>query len=211
MEPAVGGHRAAAVRPGLPVEVGERAAGLAHQDVERREIPQRHLGLGGDVDGALGHQAVGPEVAVAAHPPHGVGEIDEPLPQAQLPQPVEAGERQARRPDVGDTGGTDMRRVAAAERRESALAVAGPPAPLQRGRAHHADDRDAVVQQRDQRRPHRHAADEVLGAVDRVDHPLPAGENRCATELFAEYRIVWPLLPPARLAQRGFHRVGRRR
>ena len=72
--------------------------------------------------------------------------------------------------------------------REGALARAGPPTALQRGRAHHTDDRNAVVEQRDQGRPHRHAADEVLGAVDRVDHPLPARENRCAAELFAEHR-----------------------
>ena len=47
------------------------------------------------------------------------------------------------------------------------------------------------VGQREQGRPHRHAADEVLGAVDRVDDPAPvAAGRRVVAELLAEQRVV---------------------
>ena len=49
---------------GGAVQAGERPTRLAHQDVEGREIPYRYLRLGGDVGRALGHQAIGQEVAV---------------------------------------------------------------------------------------------------------------------------------------------------
>ena len=50
------------------------------------------------------------------------------------------------------------------------------------------------------------SADEILGAVDGVEHPLAAGENRCATELFAEHDVVRPPLGQ-RLAEHGLHRA----
>ena len=53
------------------------------------------------------------------------------------------------------------------------MPVRRPPAALQLRRRHHAEHDLVVDDQRDQRRPDRHAADEVLGAVDRVDHPAP--------------------------------------
>ena len=61
------------------------------------------------------------------------------------------------------------------------------------GRADDADDGHAVVEQRDQRRPDGDAPDEVLGAVDRIQHPLPTLENRGATELFAEHGVTGPM------------------
>ena len=61
---AVGGQRVAAPRAVGAVEGGEPAAGLAHDDVERGHVVDLELGLGGEVDGALGEQHVGPEVAV---------------------------------------------------------------------------------------------------------------------------------------------------
>ena len=54
------------MRAGGAVQAGERPTRLAHQDVESREIPYRYLRLGGDVGRALGHQAIGQEVAVGA-------------------------------------------------------------------------------------------------------------------------------------------------
>ena len=54
------------MRAGGAVQAGERPTRLAHQDVEGREIPYRYLRLGGDVGRALGHQAIGQEVAVGA-------------------------------------------------------------------------------------------------------------------------------------------------
>ena len=55
--------------PSLAVQRRERAAGLADDHVERGHVVDLELGLGGDVDGALGHQHVGPEVAVRAGAP----------------------------------------------------------------------------------------------------------------------------------------------
>jgi hypothetical protein len=68
------------MRSGAAIEAAERPARLTHQNVERRQVPQFHLGLHCDVDGALGNQAVGPEVAVATHPPHRVGQGHEARP-----------------------------------------------------------------------------------------------------------------------------------
>ena len=65
-------------------EVGEPAAGLPHDDVERGEVPDRHLGLAGDVDRALGQQHVAPEVAVGAGPPDRAGEVEEAVEAAPL-------------------------------------------------------------------------------------------------------------------------------
>ena len=45
VQDAVGGQRAAAARAGRPGEVGEPAAGLPDDHVERGEVPERHLGL----------------------------------------------------------------------------------------------------------------------------------------------------------------------
>ena len=59
-------------------------------------------------------------------------------------------------------------------------------------RGGHAADDDLVVDhQRDQGRPHRHAADEVLGAVDRVDHPAPLAVAGRAL-LLAEHGVARP-------------------
>ena len=43
---------------GLTGQIREGAAGLADQDVQRGQVPQRDLGFGRDVDRSLGHQAV---------------------------------------------------------------------------------------------------------------------------------------------------------
>ena len=45
-----------------------------------------------------------------------------------------------------------------------------------RGCADHADDGTPSTSSAIRVAPHGHPADEVLGAVDRVDHPLPSGE-----------------------------------
>ena len=127
--------------PGVPSRLGERAAGLAHQDVERRQVPQRHLGFGGDVDRALGEQAVRAEVAVGAYPPHRVGEFDEAVAQPQRRPARQARERQARRLRGRSTEDTEMRRARHRANDVNAPSPrAGPPSALQRGRADHSDD-----------------------------------------------------------------------
>ena len=86
-----------------------------------------------------------------------------------------------------------MRRVCAAERRERALAAPAHHRRCNAGALTTPTTGTPSSSKRDQRGPHRDAADEVLGAVDGVDDPLAAGENRCATELFTEHDIVGPL------------------
>src|SRR4029453_11878816 len=69
-----------------------------------REVPDRHLGLRGDVDRALGEQAIAPEVAVRPGPPDRSGQVEEAVqPTAFLPA-RQAGVGQARVLEAGDLG-----------------------------------------------------------------------------------------------------------
>jgi hypothetical protein len=49
---------------------------LTDQHVQRGQVPHRHLRLGGDIDGPLGHQAIRQKVSVG-HPPPRIGQLDE--------------------------------------------------------------------------------------------------------------------------------------
>ena len=98
---AVGGQRASATGAGSAGEVGEPAAGLADDDVERREVPDRHLGLAGDVDRPLGQQAVAPEVAVGPGAPDRPGQVEEPVEGAAL---LPAGQARVGQARVGQLG-----------------------------------------------------------------------------------------------------------
>jgi hypothetical protein len=55
--------------PSVPSSEVNRPPGLAHDHVERRHVVELSSGSAGDVDGALGEQHVGPEVAVGAGAP----------------------------------------------------------------------------------------------------------------------------------------------
>ena len=66
MEQAVGSDAGSAVGAGVSVQIRERAAGLGHDEGGRSEVPQGHLGFGGDVYRAFGHEAIGPEITIAA-------------------------------------------------------------------------------------------------------------------------------------------------
>src|SRR5712692_9087905 len=79
VEQAVGGHGAAPVDPGPALEVGETAPGLLDDDQERGQVPGGDLGFDGDLDAALGHQDMGPEVAEAAAAGAAPGQRQEPL------------------------------------------------------------------------------------------------------------------------------------
>ena len=69
----------------------------------------------------------------------------------------------------------------------------GPPTPTKRWCGHHAEDNHIVYGKGNQGRPDRHPAYIILGAVDRVDNPLPAGMAR-HPELLTEDRVMWALL-----------------
>ena len=81
--------------------------------------------------------------------------------------------------------------VAAARERPDvgAGALGRPPALAQRRGADHADHGFAFVDEGDQRGPHRHSADKVLGAVDRVDDPA-AGTVAGTSELLTEHGVT---------------------
>jgi len=59
------------------------------------------------------------------------------------------------------------------------------------GRGDHPDHDVATDHQPDQRGPDRHAPDEVLGAVDRIQDPAPLSHARPAG-LLAEHRVARP-------------------
>src|SRR6476619_5591740 len=180
---SVGRNRADAVGARLAMEIRERAARLPHKEVERTEVPRLEVRFDRDVNGTLGHQAMRPEIAVGAYPPDLVGEVEET--RSAVAPPGEVGEGQAGRGEVIDTGDGDAP-LRIAEGGERAFAGACPPPASERGGADNADDGGAVDEQGDQRAPHRNSADEVLRAVDRIEHPLPTRESRYAAEFFAE-------------------------
>ena len=82
MKQAVGGYAGSAMRAGVAVKVSEGTAGLGHDEGGRGEVPQGHLGFGGDVYRAFGHEAVGPEITIAAQAPGLVRECEELIAQA---------------------------------------------------------------------------------------------------------------------------------
>src|SRR5581483_130116 len=82
---------------------------------------------------------------------------------------------------------------------ESALAARSPPAVAESRRGHDPAHELAVTLEREQRRPDRHAAEEVPRAVDRVDDP--ANRARVLALLLAEDALAGPGLGDP-LAQR---------
>src|SRR5260221_12284672 len=76
VQTAVGAHHAAAVRRGLAGQVGERAARLLHDDLQRGHVPERDLRFGGHVDRAFRDQHMGPEIAVRTGPPDRAGQAE---------------------------------------------------------------------------------------------------------------------------------------
>ena len=167
----VGGERVAAPGPGRAVQGGEPPAGLGDDGHQRRHVVDGQLRLGRDVDGALGHEHVGPEVAVRAGAPAVVGQPEELLIAADLAPRADARVRHRRVGEGGHLGHRHALGAGQAPPGPGAGAARGPPAAVQRRRGDQAEHRLALVHQRDEGGPHRHAPDEVLGAVDRVDHP----------------------------------------
>jgi hypothetical protein len=74
VQPAVTCEGVAAVGTGHTSQIGEATAGLFDQELQGREVPQRHLGLARDVDDAFGHHRVRPEVPEPTGAPHGLGQ-----------------------------------------------------------------------------------------------------------------------------------------
>lgn len=181
--------------PGLPSRPVNWPCGLVHHDRTGRHVPQRQLRLGADVHRTLGDHHVRPEVAIAPGAPAVPAQVQE---AGQLAALLPAGQRGVRERgvlDAADLGYPQPGRRGQAAAGEGSQALGGPPAAVERRSRDDADHRAvaalAALHQRDQRRPDRHPADVVLGAVDRVDDPA-ARSRALAAELLAEHRVPWP-------------------
>ena len=171
VEHTVGRDRGVVLVGRLTVAIGERAPGLLDDHTDRGHVVDRDAdGVDRDVDGALGDEHVLPEVAEPAGAPAALLQLDEPAGQAE---PVPAVVERDAHLGVGEVG--DVGHTARAARRRT------PPSPRA---AHHrrpsagADTTPTITPrsamgERDQRRPHRDAADEAGRPVDRVDDPTP--------------------------------------
>ena len=173
VQPAVAGQRVAAGGPGRAVERGEHAAGLADDHVERGHVVELELRLGGEVDGALGEQHVGPEVAVRPGPPAAPGQRQERVEPVRARPSRRTRSRTARRRRAGTRRRRGTREALSSDWPVQAPpSLRRPPAALQ----HAARTRTPTTTSSSTISAisvaHTgHAADEVLGAVDRVDHP----------------------------------------
>src|SRR5882724_3152769 len=98
MEEAVCADDASPVGGWHAGQVSEPPAGLLDDDLERGEVPQRYLGLSGDIDGPLGDEHVRPEIAERAGSPRRLRHGHEAVQQARLRPAANArvGERRVR-------------------------------------------------------------------------------------------------------------------
>ena len=154
------------------------------------QVPQRDADrVDGAVSGSLRHEHVGPEVPVGPRVPGLMREA------RQRPLEREAEDSVLDAPDRRD--------VDAVAAGIGARASLGPPAPAEGRSRDEAHTELAVLLERDQRRPHGHAARVVASAVDGVDDP-PASARAAGTVLLAEHRVPWPLAPQS-LSDRRLH------
>ena len=179
---------------GHAVQTRELPARLAHDHHRRRHVPQRHRRIAGQLGGPLGDEHVLPEISVPARPPAPRAELQQRVETARRPPVLQAAEAELRVgkvPNARDLQPARLRIGAFAHERPAA--GGRPPPPPQRGGRDDADRHLAVLLQRQQRRPDRHAAHVALGAVDRVHDPAPAvAGRRGRAVLLAEDRIAWP-------------------
>ena len=178
MQQPVGRHRAAAVGGAVAGEVGEPPAGLLHDHEQRREVPEGDDRLGRDVGRALGDEDVlqkSPKPRVRQT--RWASASNSSCSPYSLP-PLDVAVAELR---VLERRATFDTRIGAPSANAPPPRTAHQRVP-ERGRGHDADAQLAVLLEREQRRPDRHAADVVLGAVDRVDDPPAAASRpRCRT------------------------------
>ena len=178
MEQAVRAEQPGSDGAGCAIDRGRTAAGLAHDDVESSHVVQRQLRLDGDVDRALRDEHVRPEVAERARTPHGPQQVAELQPALSADPAVEGRVRQERVRQRAHLRDLHRRRVHQGLARVRTAVGARPPATSEQRRADDADLDAVLDHEPDERRPDRHAADEVRRTVDRVDDPAartPAG------------------------------------
>ena len=152
------------------VPVGDPAAGALDDRDQRDDVVGLQPGLDDAVGVAGGDHAIGVAVAAVA------GEAD----RASRPGHRRRARRRRRVTGLVVNSAASARSAQArvAQRRrcrpgpvyQAVLAVAGEALAGER-LGHHAENRDAVLEEADQRAPDRQAGDEGAGAVDRVEHP----------------------------------------
>ncbi len=179
----VGRDRAAPGRPVGAVEIGEPPARLGDDDRRRGQVVQRHLRLGRDVDCALGHQHVGPEVAVGAGPPDVPGQAEEALLATEVVPARQARVGQRRVVEAGHPGDGHPAGRRQALARPGAGTDAGPPATAQRGGADQAGDHHVAVHQGDQGCPDRARRGRSSWCRRSGRAPSAAGRGPCRPEL----------------------------
>ena len=69
VEEPIGGDGVATVGAVYPFQGAKTATGFCDQNIKGGEIPQVHLGLGGNIDRPLGDKIVGPEITETPQPP----------------------------------------------------------------------------------------------------------------------------------------------
>src|SRR5262245_26284794 len=184
MEQAVAREDGASVDAGPAVEIGEAPSGLFHEDLERGDVPRLHGGRERDLALALGYPEIGREVAEASLDLRLIGEAQEAIPVAALPQEVHGRVNHERALELIDRRHADelaiTSRALTAERRVEHV----------HGRL--IDDAGgdfAVLLERDQHGPRRNAANEVPRAIDRVYDEPPIASTRFA-QLLAERSVI---------------------
>src|SRR2546426_4122148 len=184
MQSTIRRQRRAGIDRAPPVEVRESPAGLLDEEHAGREIPGLEVDLDVELCLAFSHQTVAGVVAEAALAIGGVDQTDEAVPAARAAQEAEPGVDQVCLAEIADV------------RHANALAVEEGATTPARGvelaghRVVDDADRDlARFLQRDQRRPHGDAADEVLRPVDGIDDEAAIARPALA-ELLAQEAVV---------------------
>ena len=192
MEDAVGDEEGARVDPAGAVEIRPSTTGLLDHDRGGSGIPGRELDLDHALRRPFGDQGIAPEVAEPTLAPD------------VLEQRVEA-RHAPRRADVPGTPVEQLRvlqrrhgrhpqssRSFPARRSDSPRATATPrvPALPERGRGDHPGLELAVLLDAQQCAEQRHATDEVVCAVDRIDVPTDPRLRRLHPVLLADQTVI---------------------
>src|SRR5262249_20000010 len=185
-----GRNDAAAVLRTLALPIGDNAAGPGDDRDQRGDVVGLELGLDHEVEMAGREHAVGVAIAAIARQFYCALDATEDGAVGIIHQQWAGRER------------SRVLQISAPPYRLSAFAgwplivrglvVAGE-AFADEGLVHHAEHRNALVQQCDQRAPDRKSRDKGFGAVDRIQHPDVIGIRAFVAELLADDAVLGKL------------------